>query len=535
MSEALDTWLSACGGADARGLNLRALDQLGMRRLATDSRRVKRGDTFVAYPGQTQDGRRYVAAAIANGASSVLWEKRGFRWKRAWRVPNLGIVNLRARAGLIASRIHDHPSARLWMIGVTGTNGKTSCSHWIARALSGSGLRCAVIGTLGYGLHGRAARKLKPLANTTPDAVWLHAQLAALVRRGARAVSMEVSSIGLDQDRIAGVQFDVALFTNLTRDHLDYHRTMRRYETAKTRLFECKSLKYAIINLDDEFGVRLAKRVKRRGLNVIGYGFGLPNDGGAARCARVTGSNLVADARGVRFDVVTPWGRAHVASSLLGHFNASNLLGTLAVLLASGVGLRKAVAALARVAPVAGRMQAIGGGTRPVVVVDYAHTPDALEQVLLTLRALLKGFEARVPRAGSKPEKLPGTGSQPAIHVPKLICVFGCGGGRDRGKRRLMGRVASRLADRVVLTNDNPRNEAPLAIIEDILADGDRGCEIELDRRRAIKRAIQAARRGDVVLIAGKGHETYQEVKGVRRPFSDIEVARAALVAEASK
>jgi UDP-N-acetylmuramoyl-L-alanyl-D-glutamate--2,6-diaminopimelate ligase len=243
----------------------------------------------------------------------------------------------------------------------------------------------------------------------------------------------------------------------------------------------------------------------------------------------MTGSNLVADASGVRFDIVTPWGKAHVASSLLGRFNASNLLGTLAVLLARGVGLRKAVAALARLAPVAGRMQAVGGGTRPMVVVDYAHTPDALEQVLLTLRELLNSFEFRVSSFESKTEKVRGDSSQSPIRAPKLICVFGCGGGRDRGKRRLMGRVASRLADRVVLTNDNPRDEAPLAIVDDILAGGDRGCEIELDRRRAIKRAIHAARRGDVVLIAGKGHETYQEVKGVRRPFSDIEVARAAL------
>ena len=524
MSEAPGTLDSACGGAGARGLDLRAIDELGIRRLATDSRRVRRGDTFVAYPGLEHDGRRYVAAAIANGARSVLWEKRGFRWKRAWRVPNLGIVDLRARAGLIASRIQRHPSARLWMIGVTGTNGKTSCSHWIARALNDNGLRCAVIGTLGYGLLGPRAGKLKPLANTTPDAVWLHAQLAALTRRGARAVSMEVSSIGLDQDRIAGVQFDVALFTNLTRDHLDYHRTMRRYETAKMRLFECESLKYAVINLDDDFGARLAKRIKRSGLNVIGYGFG-PR---AAHGARVHGSNLVADARGVRFDIVSPWGKAHVASPLLGRFNASNLLGTLAVLLASGMGLRQAIAALTHLAPVPGRMQAVGGGTRPVVVIDYAHTPDALEQVLLTLRELVKGFEFRVPRSGLKPKK-EGADSQPPSKAPQLICVFGCGGGRDRGKRPLMGRVASRLADRVVLTNDNPRHEAPLAIIDDILAGGGRGCQIEPDRRRAIKRAIHAARRGDVVLIAGKGHETYQEVKGVRRPFSDIDVARAAL------
>ena len=478
-------------------MNLRALDQLGIRRLTIDSRRVKRGDTFVAYPGEARDGRSFIQQAIANGARSVLWERRGFKWRPTWRVPNLGIVNLRARAGLIASHVHDYPSTRLWMVGVTGTNGKTTCSQWIAHALNDNGLRSAVIGTLGYGLRDR----LKPLVNTTPDAVWLHAQFADFARRGVRAVSMEVSSIGLDQDRIAGVQVDVALLTNLTRDHLEYHHTMRRYRTAKARLFACESLKYAIVNLDDEFGAALAKRIKRRGLKVIGYGFGRA---GGRRAVRVAGSNLVADARGVRFDVATPWGVARVASPLLGRFNASNLLGTLAVLLASGLGLGKAVAALARLAPIPGRLQTIGGGARPLVVVDYAHTPDALEKVLLTLRDLM------------------------ARHT-RLICVFGCGGERDRGKRQLMGQVAAHLADWVVLTNDNPRNEEPLAIIDDILTGMESAGELELDRRRAIKSAINKAQRGDVVLVAGKGHETYQEVNGVRHPFSDIGVARAAL------
>ena len=475
-------------------MNLRVLDQLGIRRLATDSRRVRRGDTFVAYSGEAQDGRSYIPQAIANGARAVLWEKRGFKWRPIWRAPNLGIVNLRARAGIIASHVHDHPSARLWMVGVTGTNGKTTCSQWIARALNETGLRSAVIGTLGYGLRGR----LKTLANTTPDAVWLHAQLADFERHGAQAVSMEVSSIGLDQDRTSGVQFDVALFTNLTRDHLEYHHTMRRYRAAKAQLFACDSLKYAIVNLDDEFGAALAKRIKRRGLKVIGYGFG------RAGGMRVTGSNLIADARGVSFDVATPWGGARVASPVLGRFNASNLLGTLAVLLASGVALGQAVATLARLKPVPGRLQTIGGGARPVVVVDYAHTPDALEKVLVALRDL-------------------------TTRRARLICVFGCGGERDRGKRPLMGRIAAQLADWVVLTNDNPRNEEPLTIIDDILTGMESAGELELDRRRAIRSAINKARRGDVVLIAGKGHETYQEVKGVRRPFSDIEVARAAL------
>jgi UDP-N-acetylmuramoyl-L-alanyl-D-glutamate--2,6-diaminopimelate ligase len=305
-------------------MNAPALDHLNIRRLVTDSRRVTRGDTFVAYPGETQDGRRYIAQAVARGAASVLWEKRGFHWQPEWRVPNAGIPQLRARAGLIASRVYGGPSARLWMIGVTGTNGKTTCSQWIAQALTQCGRRTAVIGTLGYGL----ARTLHPLANTTPDAVWLHGELANFLRRGARAVSMEVSSIGLDQDRVAGVEFDVALFTNLTRDHLDYHRTMQRYRRAKLRLFECVSLKHAIVNLDDDFGAELAQRVRRRGLAVIGYGFGArPRD--ARRLPRLSGANLEAGAAGMQFDVRSPWGRATIESPLIGRHNASNLLGTL--------------------------------------------------------------------------------------------------------------------------------------------------------------------------------------------------------------
>ncbi len=499
-------------GEHAGGIDFRAIDALRIRRLTSDSRAVKRGDTFVAFPGAKQDGRRFIPQAIDRGARSVFWERTGFKWRGAWRLPNHGITNLRARAGVIADHVYDHPSARMWMVGVTGTNGKTTCSQWIARGLSDSGLRSAVIGTLGYGLRSAATSRLRPLTNTTPDAVWLHGQLARFARSGARAVSMEVSSIGLDQDRVAGVQFDVALFTNLTRDHLDYHRTMRRYQLAKERLFACASLKHAVVNLDDEFGVELARRIRRPGLNVIGYGFGSSDTKGAKRDMRVSGNRLVADARGVRFDVATPWGAARVASPVLGRFNASNLLATLAVLLASGAGLGEAVAALARVTPVAGRMQTVGGGERPLVVVDYAHTPDALEKALLALRQTIDGNNAH-----------------PTSPASRVVCVFGCGGERDRGKRPLMGEVAARLADWVIVTNDNPRNEHPLAIIDDILTGMQSDGELELDRRRAIASAIDKARRGDVVLIAGKGHERYQEEKGVRRAFSDVAVARAAL------
>ncbi len=480
-------------------MNLAALDNLHIERLETDSRRIRRGDTFVAYPGETQDGRRYIAQALARGAASVLWDKRGFQWKREWRTPNLGVAQLRARAGLIASRVYDEPSKALWMIGVTGTNGKTTCSQWIAHALSQCGKKTAVVGTLGYGF----TQRLQPLVNTTPDAVWLHGQLAEFLRRGARAVSMEVTSIGLDQGRVAGVEFDCALFTNLTRDHLDYHRTMQRYGRAKLKLFETPQLSHAILNFDDAFGRDIARRAKRRGLSIVGYGFEAHDD--VRRLPRIAGANLTASAAGMQFDVRTPWGRATVRSPLIGRHNASNLLGTLGALLSSGIRFREAVAALARLKPVAGRMQKLGGGRLPHAIVDYAHTPDALEQVLTTLREVAAGSDARI------------------------VCVFGCGGDRDRGKRPQMGAIATRLADFSVITSDNPRSESPQRIIRDVRAGARGDYVVEADRRRAIALALRQARRGDIVLIAGKGHETYQEVNGVRRPFSDVAVARAAM------
>lgn len=499
---------SAIGSVEGAGPEWKAIEALAVRRLVNDSREVKPGDTFVAYPGQARDGRDYIGQAIERGSTSVLWEHAGFRWDPRWHVPNLGVRALRHHVGAIAARLHGHPSRRLRVIGVTGTNGKTTCSQWIAQALTRCGRRCAVIGTLGYGMRA----PLKPLLNTTPDALWLHEQLADFARRGAQAVAMEVSSIGLDQDRVAGIEFETALFTNLSRDHLEYHRSMRRYQEAKARLFAWETLRHAVVNLDDEFGAALARRIRRPGLEVIGYGFG---GVGGARVVRVAGAHIVSGAHGVSFDVRTPWGAAHVTGPLPGRHNAANLLGILAVLLAGGIPLRRAVAALAALKPLPGRLQHLGGGARPLVVVDYAHTPDALKQALLTLRELLAHHQ---PRS--------------TIHPPRLFCVFGCGGERDPGKRPHMGRVASQLADRVVVTSDNPRGEDPGEIIRDIVAGvpgGADAVEIETDRRAAILRAVATARRGDIVLLAGKGHETYQEVRGVRSPFSDAAVAREAL------
>ena len=487
----------------------KALGALRIKRLVTDSRAVRPGDTFVAFPGEARDGRGYIGDAVANGVASVIWEQHGYAWDPAWRVPNLGVADLRRRAGEIASRVYGRPSAKLWMIGVTGTNGKTSCSHWIAQSLTRSGRKCAVIGTLGNGFPGR----LQAAENTTPDAVRVHGALREFVRRGARACAMEVSSHGLVQHRVAGVEFDVALLTNISRDHLDYHGTMREYRAAKSRLFEWPTLKWAVLNLDDALGAELARRLPRGKLNVLGYGFGgRRSRASASRLLAVRGENLRLGRDGLSFDVSTPWGSAQLASRVVGRFNASNLLGTLAALLASHVKLEEAVSALRRVQALPGRTERHGGGPRPLVIIDYAHTPDALEQVLRALRESL----ADGPHVC-------------ADHAPRVICVFGCGGERDRGKRALMGAVAERLADHVVVTSDNPRSEDPDAIIDDIAAGMRRGAAtLEPDRARAIRAAIRMARAGVGVLVAGKGHEQYQEIAGVKHPYNDAaEVADA--------
>lgn len=478
--------------------DMQAVCRLGVRRLAVDSRAVRQGDTFVAYPGESRDGRDYIAQAIAGGATSVLWDSNGYAWNPRWRVPNLGIAQLRRQAGVIASEVYGKPSAKLWTIGVTGTNGKTSCSHWVAQSLTRLKRKCAVIGTLGSGFPGR----LDIQVNTTPDAVTLHARMRSLARAGAQAVAMEVSSIGLEQDRLAGVEFDVALLTNLTRDHLDYHGTMRRYKAAKTRLFRWPTLSRAVLNIDDPFGSELAQRWKHKRGDALGYGF--CRHPARLRLPCVEGRNLRLGLDGVSFDIASPWGRATLRSPLIGGFNAANLLGSLAVLLASEQDLEQSVAALEKVRSAPGRMECYGGGRAPLVVIDYAHTPDALEKVLRSLRALTE-------------------------RRSRLICVFGCGGDRDRGKRPLMGAVASGIADEIIITSDNPRNEDPVAIITDI-AEGISGEHEQIaDRRQAVLRALKRAQRGDIVLIAGKGHERYQEIRGVKRRYSDAAVVRAAL------
>jgi UDP-N-acetylmuramoyl-L-alanyl-D-glutamate--2,6-diaminopimelate ligase len=476
----------------ATGFSPAWLARVGARDLTSDSREASPERAFVAYPGGSRDGRSFIPDAIARGTPAVLWETEGFEWRAEWRVPNAAIAHLKEQTSTIAGEVFGHPSRHLWMVGVTGTNGKTSTSQWIAQALERTGRRSAVIGTLGMGLVG----SLAPAANTTPDAIVLQRSLKTTRELGAAACAMEVSSHGLDQGRVAGIKFDVALFTNLTRDHLDFHGTMEAYGEAKAKLFAARGLRTAVVNADDDFGRALDRRLRESGLPVISYGIG--NGDLNATIERL-------DTEGMVFTVSSDWGVASVTSPLLGRFNVHNLLGVLGVLVASDVPFHDAIALLAELRSVDGRMQTVGGEGQPKVVVDYSHTPDALEKALATLSATLR----------------PGC---------KLICVFGCGGDRDRGKRPVMGEIAARLATRVIVTSDNPRTEAPHQIIDDILAGMGRADRLVIeDRRAAIHAALREAEAGDVVLIAGKGHENYQEIQGVRHPFSDAEVARTAL------
>ncbi|HEY4998812.1 MAG TPA: UDP-N-acetylmuramoyl-L-alanyl-D-glutamate--2,6-diaminopimelate ligase, partial [Usitatibacter sp.] len=338
--------------------------------------------------------------------------------------------------------------------------------------------------------------------NTTPDPIVLQRLLADYLRRGARNVAMEVSSHGLDQGRVAGIKFDTAVFTNLTRDHLDYHGTMEAYAEAKYGLFGARGLSHRVINVDDAWGAGFAERL---GGEVITYGAQR-----GTRGPRICASEISMSEAGVRFHVDSEWGSGEVRSRVLGAFNVSNLLAVLGALLAADVRFEQALVALSALDPVPGRLERLGGGAAPLVVIDYAHTPDALEKALEALRSVVGSTAPRVP-AG------------------RLICVFGCGGDRDPGKRPLMGQAAARLADHVIVTSDNPRSEAPEAIIAQVLAGISGGAESIEDRQVAIFSAVHQARPGDVVLLAGKGHETYQEIAGVRHPFSDREVSRAAL------
>ncbi len=464
--------------------------------LRTDSRQVQPGDAFIAWPGYARDGREFVAAALAAGAATCLVEdadveRFGFVDARVASLPGL-----KARTGEIAAAFFGQPTSTLDVIAVTGTNGKTSSAWWIAQACAQLGQRCGVVGTLGIG----EPPKLDYNGLTTPDPVLLQAAFARMRDQHFAACAIEASSIGIVEGRLAGSAVRVAVFTNFTQDHLDYHLTMDAYWAAKRALFSFPGLRAAVVNLDDPKGPALAAELAS--LDVWTTGVDRAD-------ARLSARGLHYTGEGLAFTLHEGAQALPVQTGLIGDYNAANLLGVAGALRAQGHALADVARALARVTPVPGRMQRVGNGRElPQVVVDYAHTPDALDKALSALQGLAQA------RGGA------------------LVCVFGCGGDRDRGKRPQMGAIAARLAGRVVITSDNPRTEAPAQILADIAVAAPEAVVIEA-REEAIRVAIAEAGPRDIVLIAGKGHEDYQEVNGVRRPFSDVGEARAALLERA--
>ncbi|HRO35118.1 UDP-N-acetylmuramoyl-L-alanyl-D-glutamate--2,6-diaminopimelate ligase [Thauera sp.] len=471
--------------------------------ITADSRKVGPGCVFAAWPGQRTDGRRFLVDAAAHGAAALLWEDGDGFAAPAFAVPGFGVHGLRELAGHLAHELHGRPSQSLWLAGVTGTNGKTTVSQMLARALGELGSRCGIVGTLGCGFPDALEEGL----NTTPDALELHRWFARFRDQGAAAAAMEVSSIGLDQGRVNGAHFDVAIFTNLSRDHLDYHGTMEAYAEAKARLFERPELAACVINIDDPWGLALARRLVAEGRAVIACTLYAANVDAVPGARVLRADRLQAAPAGLRFALVWEGREAEVSVRMVAHFNVSNLIAVAGALLARGVAFDELPPVLGRLAPPQGRMQLVGGVCEPLVVIDYAHSPDALAKVLEALRGTVHS------RRGH------------------LACVFGCGGDRDPGKRPLMGEIASAIADRVVITSDNPRSEDPLRIIEAIAAGAGPTAECIADRAQAIARAVGEAQADDVVLIAGKGHEPYQEILGERLPFSDLEQAKRALAA----
>jgi UDP-N-acetylmuramoyl-L-alanyl-D-glutamate--2,6-diaminopimelate ligase len=454
--------------------------------LCIDSRQLKPGDLFFAYPGVHRDRRQFIAEAVEVGAAAILVEVADQPdLPEHVGIPLIPVMNLRDKAGEIASRFYGEPSKKLTVVGVTGTNGKSSVVHLAAQALELLGKRSAAISTI-------------VASQTTPDALTIQSMLAEYVQQGIEYALIEVSSHALVQGRVNGVAFDYAVFTNLTRDHLDYHGDMKAYALAKYRLFTFPMLKAAVINEDDPLGAEWITNISSV-LPVCSY-----STHDVHPQANVAASNIELTLEGVRAQLKTPWGEGELISQLVGEFNLSNLLAVIGVLSEIGVVLESVLAVIPQLEPISGRMQTLGGGEQPLVVLDYAHTPDALAQALSSLAKHCHG---------------------------RLICLFGCGGNRDRGKRAQMAKVAENYADVIVLTDDNPRTESPEQIIQDILQGF--ACpekiHVENNRELAIKFAVQQADVGDMILLAGKGHECYQDIQGVKHPFDERAIVRGML------
>ena len=464
--------------------------------VAIDSRKVKAGDLFLAYKGSKSNGIDYIEDAIQSGAIAIAIDEDEEVSFKPNSIEILKVANLRKQAGFIISRFYDEPSKTMKLIGVTGTNGKTTVSYMIAYALYVLGKKSAVIGTLGYGQF----QQLEASTSTTPDPVTLHSLFSSW-RDEVDFVAMEVSSHALDQGRVAGAEFDTAVFTNLTRDHMDYHKTIEEYADAKFSLFKSPDLNNGIVNFDNNYGAQLIDSLPST-LNVVVYSTkqnlsNLSNkDVAFVYCKKNEVNNLNST-----ITIDSSWGQAIVQTSLLGEFNFENILAAFATLCVSGFDIEEIAKALSGFTGIPGRMEYFLAEDKPLLVVDYAHTPDALEKALIALRPYCSG---------------------------KLYCVFGCGGDRDVGKRSQMGGISERLSDQVVLTNDNPRTENPEQIVENILEGikNKSSVTIKYDRSDAITNTFLNASKNDVILIAGKGHETTQQLGVSVLPFSDRELAR---------
>ena len=476
--------------------------------IASDSRRLQEGYLFLAVAGMTHHGLDFLDAAIAAGAAAVAWDASTGSAPPDIGVPVVAVDNLAAQLGDIADRFHGCPSAQLGVIGVTGTNGKTTVAWMIAEALGILGRKCGYLGTLGRGVDEIDGAE----GMTTPPAVELHGRLAEFVDAEADYAALEVSSHALSQGRVDGVRFDTAIFTNLTRDHLDYHADMREYFESKARLFVEHAPANSIINIDGEYGEQLAARCGSNTIVVSTQPDRRAHDG-----PHLVVTSVAAITQGSKVEFTSSWGAGAFTLPLPGEFNVANAAAVLALLLTTGVALQEACDAMSRVQAPPGRMQrvAVGAAERtmqrvamegPAVFVDYAHTPTAIESALLALRPHCHG---------------------------RLSCLFGCGGDRDAGKRPQMGAAAERHADCIVVTNDNPRSEDPRKIIDELVAGLSRPecATIIEDRAAAIAWVIEQAADDDVILLAGKGHEEYQEAGGVRAPFSDFHLAAAVLAA----
>lgn len=457
--------------------------------LSNDSRLIAAGSLFIAYPGAVTDGRLFIEKAVKAGASAIVYEPANFPANVLFpeSIPCLPIANLAEEIGAIAQRFYQHSSRHLSVTGITGTNGKTTIAYQLAQAHELLGEEAAYIGTIGQG----KVSKLESLANTTPDALCLHRLFNAYWQRGVRQVCMEVSSHALSQNRVEGIEFKQGIFTNLTLDHLDYHRTMDEYAQAKAKLFALEHLEWAIINQDDKYKGLMEKALQPH-VKKITYGMSKASD--------VRVEQWQSDMRGTVMTIASPWGRHEIKIRALGQFNLYNSLAVFTSLMVHNYSITRVIEIMAELKAAPGRMEIVA--QNPYVLVDFAHTPDALENVLRTLKEIKRG---------------------------DLWVIFGCGGDRDKSKRPIMGNAAGLYADKVIVTSDNPRNEDPVQIIQEIVEgiSVDKPQVTRVNRKEAIEYALTNAEAEDIILIAGKGHEAYQQIGAVKHPFSDQEIVKA--------